>query len=58
MAKDCISEDIKIGQLRAEYKAAAVVGDRIKPILYINDGSHIVELTDGVNKTYAVIEFK
>ena len=58
MAKDCISEDIKIGQLRAEYKAAAVVGDRIEPILYINDGSHIVELTDGVNKTYAVIEFK
>ena len=45
-------------QLRVEYKLSATVGDLIKPVLYKNEDSYIVDLTDGNENSYAVIEFK
>ncbi|MGP1441621.1 MAG: acyl-[acyl-carrier-protein] thioesterase [Anaerovoracaceae bacterium] len=58
MAKDCIPETADIHQLRVEYKISAMAGDLIQPVLYRNEDSYIVDLTDGYGKSYAVTEFK
>ena len=58
MARDCIPEAYDMHQLRVEYKLSATVGDLIKPVLYKNEDSYIVDVTDGNENSYAVIEFK
>ena len=40
IARELLPEDFQIGQLRAEYKKAAVLGDRIYPrISFTDDGA-------------------
>ncbi|HIT90874.1 MAG TPA: acyl-[acyl-carrier-protein] thioesterase [Candidatus Merdenecus merdavium] len=58
MAGEFLPDDFEIVQMRAEYKKAAVYGDRIYPVVETVDNRTTVALCDETLKPYAVIEFK
>lgn len=58
MALEFLPSDLKIEQLRVEYKKAAVLGDIIYPKLSKETDRTVVELCDENGKQYAVLEFK
>lgn len=58
MALEILPEDMKIGQLRVDYKKSAVYGDIIYPKASFEAERTVVELCDRNEKPYAVIEFK
>ncbi len=58
MALEILPEDMKIHQLRVEYKKSAVLGDVIYPKAAHEAERTVVELCDADGKPYAVIELK
>lgn len=58
MALEILPEDMKIGQLRVDYKKSAVYGDIIYPKASFEAERTVVELCNRNEKPYAVIEFK
>ena len=58
MAQDYLPADFCIGQMRAEYKKQALLGDRI--IIMVETAGDIctVALCDEEQKPYAVVEFQ
>lgn len=58
MALEILPEDMKLHQLRVEYKKSAVLGDVIYPKTAYEEDRTVVELCDADGKLYAVIEFK
>lgn len=57
MANEFIPENIKVREMRAEYRQSAVLGDIITPYYFENDGKHIVSLCNSNGKPYAIVEF-
>ena len=57
MAYAAIGEEIKVKQMRAEYKKSAVAGDLIRPVVYKTQGHYVVTLNNEEDKAFAVIEF-
>ena len=57
MAMDFIPQGANIIRMRAEYKKSAVLGDVITPVVYVNDRTTGVALTDGAEAVYANVEF-
>ncbi len=61
MAADYLPEDFTIGQMRAEYKKSAQMGDHMVPYLYMertDSGRRLtVSLCEESGKPYAVVEF-
>lgn len=58
MAEDFLPEDLKVYQMRAEYKMQAKLGDIICPKAKAETGKVIVSLDDTDGKAYAIIEFQ
>lgn len=58
MAKDYLPDEFSIGQMRAEYKKQAVLGDEIFPWVEQMEGRCTVALCDQERKPYAVVEFQ
>ena len=58
MALEILPENLKIHQLRVEYKKSAVLGDVIYPKAAYEAERTVVELCDAEGKPYAVIELK
>lgn len=56
MALEVLEEDMKVHQVRVEYKKSAVYGDRILPRLAKEEERTVVELCDTDRKPYAIIE--
>ncbi|SCP95675.1 acyl-[acyl-carrier-protein] thioesterase [Anaerobium acetethylicum] len=57
MAREFIPDDFRTGQIRAEYKKAAVYGDLIFPAVSEKEGTYVVTLSDSSGKHFAVVEF-
>lgn len=57
MAMDFLPEEFIVGQLRAEYKKQAFLGDVLTPYVAEEDGRIIISLTDPVGSPYVVVEF-
>lgn len=57
MACDLIPPGFTIGQIRAEYKKSAMLGDIVVPVCYEADGCYSVRLCDAQDDVYAVVEF-
>ena len=57
MAMEVLREDIKIRQVRVEYKKSAVYGDVILPKIAEETSRTVVELCDMEERPYAVVEF-
>lgn len=57
MAEEYLPEGFKVGELRAEYKKAAVLSDMIYPRVREMPNSVQVSLDNGKREPYAVIEF-
>ena len=58
MALEILPDDMDIHQLRVDYKQSAKYGDAIFPRVAFETERTMVELCDGNEKPYAVIEFK
>lgn len=58
MAKEAMSEERVIQQVRVEYKKSAVYNDIIYPKIGTEAERTVVELCDVAGKPYAVVEFK
>lgn len=56
-AEEYLPEDFKVGRVRAEYRNAAVLGDVLYPVTYMQENSLTVCLNNEMGKTYAVIQF-
>ena len=57
MAMEFLPENFQIGQMRAEYKKAALLGDVIVPYVAQTDEVCTVLLCGEGETTYAVVEF-
>ncbi|MBO5371707.1 MAG: acyl-[acyl-carrier-protein] thioesterase [Lachnospiraceae bacterium] len=57
MAEEYLPEGFKVGELRAEYKKAAVLMDTIYPKVAINEHQVIVSLENEEGSPYAIVEF-
>ena len=57
IAMDYLPEGFTVGQLRAEYKKQAFLGDVLTPYVVQEDGRMIISLANPVGSPYAVIEF-
>lgn len=57
MALEALEEEIKVRQVRVEYKRSAVYNDIILPKVAREDERTVVELCDTEGKLYAVVEF-
>lgn len=57
MAKNYLPEGFRIGQMRAEYKMSAVLGDVICPRVKVADDICTVALCNEDEKVYATVEF-
>lgn len=57
MAMDYLPEEFIVGQLRAEYKKQAFLGDVLTPYVAGDNGKMIISLTDPSGKPYVVVEF-
>lgn len=55
IAREALTEDVKIRELRAEYKKAAVLGDTIYPRISRQGSEYTVALCDEEGTPYAVI---
>ena len=55
IAREALTEDVRIRELRVEYKKAAVLGDLIYPRISRQDGEYTVALCDEDGTPYAVI---
>lgn len=58
MAVEVMPECERAGQIRAEYKKSAVLGDMIYPKTAVEEGRKVVELCKADGKPFAVVEFK
>lgn len=56
MAQEYLTEQFKIGKMRAEYKKSAVYGDVIHPYVTEEEDRIIVALCDEQQKPYVIIE--
>ena len=52
-----LPEDFTIGQLRAEYKKQAFLGDVLSPYVVEEDSKCVINLMDADQKTYVSVEF-
>lgn len=57
MAKDYLPDGFAIGQMRAEYKKSAVLGNQIYPWVKQEDDLCTVALCDEASRPYATVEF-
>lgn len=57
IAQEYLPESFKIGELRAEYKKAAVLTDTLYPRTCIKENQAVVSLENGEGQPYAVLEF-
>ncbi|MDD3402105.1 MAG: thioesterase [Hespellia sp.] len=57
MAMEFLPRDLKVKELRVEYKLAAVLGDVIYPKVAVENQRSVVELCDKNGALYAVAEF-
>lgn len=57
MAMDYLPADYTVGQMRAEYKISARLGDVIIPYTKEENGIYTVGLCNEEKKPYAVVEF-
>ena len=57
MTMDFLPEKFAVGQLRAEYKKQAFLGDVLTPYVAEEDGRMIISLTDSAGSPYVVVEF-
>ncbi len=57
VAEEHLPENFKVERVRAEYRKAAVLGDVLYPVVYIDEHCITVALNDEANKPYAVIQF-
>lgn len=55
IAREFLPHKFEIGELRAEYKNAAVLGDVMVPVIGPMPGGYVVSLQDGQGKIYANI---
>lgn len=58
MAMEYLPENFCIGELRAEYKKQALLGDVIYPRVIPAEGAYIVSLCDETGVVYVNVEFK
>ncbi len=58
MARELIGEDFPIGQVRAEYKKQAVLGDRIMSTIGTDGNRKVVSLHSEDGTPYAIVEFQ
>jgi len=57
MAMAFLPENFVIGQLRAEYRQQAFLGDTMHPYVVEQESKCVVNLTDADGKTYVSVEF-
>ncbi|MCI8992147.1 MAG: acyl-[acyl-carrier-protein] thioesterase [Eubacterium sp.] len=57
MAQEYVPESIKVRQMRADYRKAAVLGDRIFPYVTEEQDKVTVQLCDEEKQIYAIVEF-
>ena len=57
MAQEYVPSDFQIGQMRAEYKKQAVLGDIIVPLVYVEENTYTVALCKENLEPYTVVEF-
>lgn len=57
MAMNTVLLGSEVRQLRVEYKKQALLGDRIIPVVYEEEGQVFVSLNDEKGKAYAVVQF-
>lgn len=57
MAEEFVPSDFRIGQMRAEYKKQAVLGDIIVPLVYVEENTYTVALCKENLEPYTVVEF-
>lgn len=57
MAEEYLPEGFRVGQLRAEYKKAAVLSDRICPKVKAEKQKMTVSLENEAGEIYTLIEF-
>lgn len=57
MAMNYLPQDFVIGQMRAEYKKSAFLGDEIVPVINEGENAIIVSLCSSEKAPYAVVEF-
>lgn len=55
IAREILPDDFKIGEIRAEYKKAAVLGDLIMPHISKTKEGYVVSLCDQENVPYAIV---
>lgn len=55
MAREVLPERFRIGEVRVEYKKAAMLGDVIMPRISRMDGGYVVSLSDTEGFPYAII---
>ena len=58
MAKNYLPENFNIHKMQAEYRKAAVLGDKVFPFVYADDKMYLVSLADEEQKPYAIVEFE
>ena len=58
IAREVLPEGFAIGELRIEYKKAAVMGDLIYPRMSRFEGGYVISLCDGQGMPYAIIWMK
>ena len=58
MAREALPKPMEIGEIRAEYRKAAVLGDEIKVFAARCPGGYVVSLQDGKGAVFANVELK
>ena len=58
MAQEMVAGDVRVHQLRVDYKKSALLGDMICPKISVEEERTVVELCDGNGKPYAIVEMK
>lgn len=56
-AQEYLPEDFVIGELRAEYRKAALLGDLLYPLVTLEGDRADIVLADEAEKAYAVVQF-
>lgn len=57
MALSAVAEDIKVRELRVEYRRQAMLGDEIVPVVYRMDGEYLAVLNGQDGKPFAIVQF-
>lgn len=52
-----LPEDVKVSQLRVEYKKPAYLGEKLLPVIHMQQGKVQIQLNDTEALPYAVVEF-